>query len=111
MQLSKVDEMIQEIGMPYAYYAFPENTKVKTPFVIFWYPSRNDFFADGENYAPITRLLIELYTDNKDFEKEEAVENVLRKYGMTFSKDEDWIESELMTRTTYSMEVIINAEN
>lgn len=109
MQYKDVSDMIGEMKLPYAYYAFPENTEQATPFVVFWYPQNDGYYADGENYVPIHVLYIELYTDHKDPAIEAQVEQVLRNHDMAWEKGEETIESELMYLVRYQSEVIIDA--
>ena len=67
MTIKEVATMVASIGVPYAYYQFPEGTEQATPFVCFFYSRNNDMKADDANYQKIEHLVIELYTDNKDF--------------------------------------------
>ena len=46
----------------------------------------------------------------KDFEKEAALEAVLKNNGLTYYKEENYISSENMWQIAYEMEVIINGE-
>ena len=108
MMLTEIDSMIESIGLPYAYYQFPGNQE--PPFICFYYPYDNDLIADCINYARINSVIIELYTTNKDFDSEAAVENVLIEKGLAFSKTEAYIESEHMFQITYTTEVVINVE-
>lgn len=108
MTYKEIAEMIAEIGLPYAYYEFPDNTEQNPPFVCFYFPESDDFYADNQNYVGIQRLFVELYADNKDFTLESTVEGVLRSRGLTFRKSESYITSERMLQTLYEMEVIIN---
>lgn len=108
MTYEEIAEMVEEIGYPYAYYQFPEGTAQAPPFVCFYYPGRSDMVADDSNYAPITELVIELYTDNKDFTAEANVEAALEAAGMVFEKDESYIDTERLFMITYQMEVNIN---
>lgn len=110
MTYKQIYTMVYGIGLPCAYYAFEEGTATAPPFVIFYYPTRNDFIADNSNYAHITQLNIELYTDEKDFAKEEAVETVLANAGLIYRKEEIYIDSERMYEVLYTMEVLINGE-
>lgn len=110
MSYSEIDTMISSIGLPYAYYQFPEDTEQAPPFICFFYPENNDFFADGGNYQTIVTLVVELYTDTKDIEKELAVESALNTAGLTFTKESGYLDSERMQMTTYTMEVVINGE-
>ena len=84
MTYKQVAEMVGTIGVPYAYYQFPNNTGIAPPFVCFYFDSSNDFAADNVNYQRIRPLSIELYTDNKDFTLEQTVENVLNQNGLVY---------------------------
>lgn len=109
MKTTEVSQMIASVGLPYAYYQFPENTGQQPPFICFYYPQSNDFVADNKNYKKINALTIELYTDNKDFVLEARVEEMLKANGLVFSWMETYIDSERMHLTTYYTEVIIDA--
>ena len=110
MTTQEVATMVAEIGIPSAYYQFPDNTEQTTPFVCFFYSGDNDFKADDSNYQKIEHLIIELYTDNKDFALEHTVESVLASHGMVWTRDEEWIESERMLEVVYEMDVVITSE-
>lgn len=110
MTYKEIATLVDGIGYPYAYYQFEKETAKDPPFICFFYPENNDFLADNTNYAHITELTIELYTDNKDFTAEAAVEAALEAAEIVYEKDETYIDSERMYMVTYSTEVLINAE-
>ena len=110
MTYKEIAQLIDGIGYPYAYYQFEQETAKEPPFICFYYPGRDDMLADDSNYAQITELTIELYTDNKDFAAEAAVESALEAAGIVYEKDEAYIDSERMYMITYNTEVLINAE-
>lgn len=110
MTTNEVAAMVAEIGVPYAYYQFPEGTGQETPFICFFYSFNNDVKADNSNYQKIEHLIIELYTDNKDFDLERRAESVLASHGMVYSRDEEWIESERMLEVIFETDVIITEE-
>lgn len=110
MTYQEIADMIAGIGYPYAYYQFSHDTAKDPPFIVFYYPGRDDFLADDSNYTQITELTIELCTDNKDFAAEAAVEDALTAAGLVYEKDESYIDSERMYMITYNTEVLINAE-
>lgn len=111
MTYKEISQMIAEVGVPYAYYQFPEETGQEPPFICFYYPNNNDFVADGENYVNVVQLVIELYTDNKDFSLEATLEAVLDEHDLVFTREETYIDSERMYLQTYYTEVIINADS
>ena len=108
MTYTEIASMIEAIGLPYAYYQFPEGTGQAPPFICFFYSGIDDLYADDSNYQRIVTLNIELYTSEKDFEHETAIESALADNGLTYYKEENYISSEKMYQIAYEMEVIIN---
>lgn len=107
MTFRQVAEMVSSIGVPYAYYQFPNNTGIAPPFVCFYFDSSNDFAADNVNYQRIRPLTLELYTENKDFTLEQTVENILNQNGLVYSREETYLDSEKMYMVTFMTEIII----
>lgn len=108
MTYKEIAEMIAGIGLPYAYYEFPDGTEQAPPFICFFFPEDANVFADNSNYVDKKRLYVELYTDEKDFTLESTVEAALQGAGLTYYKTETHIGSERMWQILYEMEVIIN---
>ena len=67
-------------------------------------PGSNNFSADGKVYFKSNKVNIELYTDQKDFELEKQVEEILDKYGLFWQRDEQYIKSENMYEVLYEVE-------
>ena len=111
MTYKEIAQLIDGIGYPYAYYQFEKATAKDPPFICFYFPGRDDFLADNTNYAQITELTIELYTDDKDFAAEAAVESALEAAEIVYEKDETRIGSERMYMITYTTEVLINGQS
>lgn len=110
MTYKEIATMVAAIGVPYAYYQFPDGTDQACPFVCFFFEGSDDFIADGTNYQRIRPLSIELYTDAKDFELEETVESLLNSYGLVYDREETYLDSEHMNMVTYTADVLINDE-
>ena len=108
MTYQEVAGMVESMGLPFAYYEFPDDTEQVPPFICFWYPETDDFYADNQNYVGIRRLYVELYTDEKDFTLEAAVESALTANGLTFRRSDTYIDSERMWQILYEMEVILS---
>lgn len=108
MTYEEIAEVIDDFGLSFAYYSFPESEAPSLPYVVYYYPGIDDVFADNSNYCRIERLIIELYTENKDFATEATVESTLKSNGISYDKTETWIESEAMYQITYESEVVIN---
>ena len=110
MTTQEVATMIAGIGLPYAYDHFTDEDKPSgPPFICFFYPNSADMMADNVNYQGITALVIELYSDNKDFTNEAAIETALTASELPWVKSEAWIETEQMFQVTYETEVLLTA--
>lgn len=113
MTEKEVYQMLNGIGYPCAYRKFtvsPGNPAPQLPFICFYFPEDDDLIADNINYCRINRLFVELYTENKDFEAEAAVEAVLRENDMAFDRIETYIDTESMWQITYRTSVVITEE-
>lgn len=97
-------QMLEEIGLPFAYHHFAEGESPEPPFVCYLLPGSNNFSADGKVYYKINEVHIELYTDWKDLAVEQGVEAVLDEHGVFYNKSEVWIESEKLYEVLYTFE-------
>ena len=111
MTYKEVATMVSSIGLPYAYYEFPDGTEQEPPFVCFFYGDSDDMYADNSNFAAIRPVTIELYTANKDFTTESTVESVLSTNGLPYRKTETYIDTEHMFQISYDVEILITEEN
>lgn len=110
MTFQEVATTIRSIGFPFAYYQFPEGTAQAPPFICYFYSGDNDFKADNSNYQKIEHLNIELYTDEKNFEAEAQIENVLKSAGLVWSRSEEYIDSERLYLVVYELDIMITQE-
>lgn len=108
MTYQEIKQMIASVGLPNAYYQFPDGTQQAPPFICFYFPGNDDFLADDTNYQKINELVVELYTDNKEFALEASVEAALTSAGLVYDREETYIGSERMYQISYTMEVVIN---
>lgn len=104
----QVANMIQSMGLPYAYYSFPTGQAPDLPYIVYHYPESNDLIADNENFQKIETLTIELYSNTKDFTLEGQVEAILKANYIVYDKSEVYVNEEKAFETIYESEVIIN---
>ena len=105
MSHEEVMAMLSELNIPYAYDHFAEGEAPEPPFICFLFPGSDNFSADNVVYAAFEELHIELYTDAKDPELEEQVEDLLAEHELFWQKTEVWIESEKLYEVLYRMTV------
>ena len=110
MTHAEIATMIASIGVPYAYYQFPEGTGQAPPFICFFYSYSNDEVADNTNYQKIDHLVIELYTENKDFNMEKAVEGALSEAGLVYARQETYVDTERLFEVVFETDVIITED-
>ena len=106
MTLQEIANLINSFGFPWRYSHFSQTPNV--PYVVYYFPSENDVFADNANYANKRQLFIELYTSIKDAEKEAVIETKLKEAGITWYKQTDFLNDEKLFQITYESEVLIN---
>ena len=110
MTYKELKTLVGSIGLPFAYYEFPDGTEQAPPFVCFLLEGSDDLAADNVNYQKIRRVVIELYTDEKDFALEQTVEDVLTANGIYYARDEAYIDAERMNQVTYEFDAVITDE-
>lgn len=107
---TELELLMESTGIESAYREFTENTAVPPPFICFYLTESDDQMADNQNYVKIRDLVVELYTDTKDYELEKTVEAVLTSAGIAFSITESYIDSERMNMVAYSAQIIFKEE-
>lgn len=107
MTFKQVAKMIKDIGLPFSYYQFNNDTAVAPPFICYFYTGDNDLLADNSNYQKIENLVVELYTDEKDFANEALIETALNDACLVYNREESYLDSEKMYMVIYSCGVVI----
>lgn len=99
MTYEQIAEMMEEMGLPFAYHHFAEGESPAPPFLLFLSPGENTFSADNLAYFSCKQLDIELYTDKKQPELEEQVESAFCNQGCScFHKDTQVRKASLSAR-------------
>ena len=98
-------EMLTALGMPYAYDHFAEGESPDPPFVCYLLPGSDNFSADGKVYYKINEVHIELYTDLKNPDLEQKLEDILDEASIFYNKTEVWIDSEKLYEVLYTFEM------
>lgn len=110
MTYKDIKTLIESIGFPCAYYQFSKQTAQPPPFICYYIERDDDLIADNTNYQKIASLTIELYTDTKDFKKEQAVESALNGAELVYGREEASIDSERLYLCSFTTTVYITEE-
>lgn len=103
--MTEIINILNETGIPYAYDHFAEGESPDPPFICYLNPATDNFVADGIVYLSIDEINIELYTDKKDPEIEQKLEQIMKQHGIVWNKDETWIPDERLYEVIYDFEV------
>ena len=103
--MEKLIEIMNKIGLPFAYDHFSEGELPNPPFICYLLPGSDNFSADGRVYYKINEVRIELYCGSKDPALEATLEAVLDEHGIFYNKTEVWIESEKLYEVLYTFEM------
>ena len=98
--------MIASLNLSWRYSHFSQTPA--PPYVVYYFPSSSNVYADCKNYVDKEQLFIELYAKSKDATNESAIESALNSVGLTWYKQTDFLNDEKLFQTTYETEVIIN---
>jgi len=103
MELSELNELLNTLDIPVAYNHFKD--LVQTPFLIYYVQNENIRGADNKNMLSEKNIRIELYSDLKNIELENQLEEMLIEYEL--DKNETYIESEQLIQVSYEFSMII----
>ena len=103
--MEEVVRIVSGMGIPFAYDHFAEGESPDPPFLCYLLPGSNNFSADGKVYYKIGRVNLELYTDRKDPEVEQKLEDALDAASLFYNKTEVWIDSEKLYEVLYQFEM------
>lgn len=112
MTTAEVYSMLASIddGVPVAYSHFlgtPQQPAPPPPWIVYFYPGSEDYYADDRNYQPISALSIELYTEQKDFALEAKIEAALSAAGFAWEREETYLSDQRLNMVSYDMEAVI----
>ena len=98
-------ELLLTLNIPVAYDHFIEADRrtVSPPFILYRNDASDQFKADDQIYIKTRRYLVDLVTDIKNAELEEALEEIFQSNHIPWDKTEVYIDSERIFQITYSI--------
>lgn len=103
MTLEEVKVLLETTGIPVTYRAWPEKEAPPMPYICYLAAYSSNFGADNVVYHPINHIQIELYTELKDPDTEDKVEQALS--SLFWEKTEEYIDTERCYQIIYEIEV------
>lgn len=106
MTLSELKSEISSVPIfakKVTYRAWPVGKAPKLPFVCFMATDTDNFDADNRVYKVIQNVDVELYTQKKSVDTEEALESVFDRNCIPWEKSENWLEDEQCYEILYGI--------
>lgn len=104
-ELAALLESIPGMAGKVAYYAFPLNEAPPLPYITYLQTASDNMAADNRVYHKRRDVDVELYTERKDLNLENALEAALDSAGIVWAMDEDYLNSERCYMLTYSISI------
>lgn len=97
----KIKTVLDEFGLPYAYYQFKE-APVGDAYIAYFETGKNRMLADDKVYLHESSFAVELYTKTKDPTLEESLISAFEDAELVWSGGETtYIDSEKMYQTIF----------
>lgn len=103
MTQNELYNLLKSTGLPVAYHHFEEPPDL--PYIIYLFAYSSNFGADNKTYQKINNYQVELYSNEKDLESEQLIENLFDENDIYYDKSETYIESEKMYQVIYEIQI------
>lgn len=103
MTQNELYNLLKSTGLPVAYHHFDEPPSL--PYIIYLFTYSSNFAADSKIYKRFDNYQVELYSEKKDLESEQLLENVFDENDIYYDKSETYIESEEMYQVVYEIQI------
>lgn len=107
MEIADFKAILESIDIPVVYHSFQASgMEVKQPPYLCWYVKESDNVpGDDKVVSKFNRINIELYTDYKNPELEQKLEDALDGASIFYEKTELYIQEEKMFEILYEIEI------
>lgn len=108
MTQQELSILLESTELPVAYYSFKASDKVNIPsppYIVYLFINSDNIAADDKVYAKSGTYHIELYSDQKDLESEQKIEDALDNAGIYYDKSETFIDTENLFEILYEIEI------
>lgn len=104
MTVTELRKILDTMGIPVQYRAFKVGEAPSLPYILFYVEDNEGTLkADNYNYAKVKNVVIELYSEEKDIELEEKLEEILDKNTLEYATYESYLDTEDMHEVAYEI--------
>lgn len=100
--------LLSSTGLPVVYHSWKSSglTVPELPYMVYLLIDTDNEAADNKVYKKINNYIVELYSDFKDLEAEQLIEDVFDNASIFYNKDETYIDKESLYEVAYSISII-----
>ena len=104
MTLEELKIILDKTKLQVSYSSVPVEEATK-PYIVYWQTGVSNFAADGIAYYSRKLVEITLYSDQRDRTSEGLIESQLTNAGIYWTKTNEFLETEKIFETIYTIEV------
>ena len=106
MKLTELRALLDTMAIQVKYRAFKVGEAPNLPYILFYKEdNQGTLKADNQNYAKVSNVTIELYSDEKDIELEEQLESILDTNEIEYDTYESYLDTESMYEVAYDITI------
>lgn len=90
----KIFKALKNTGLEVVYRTWSEGSEFKMPYIAYRLIDTDNFGADNKMFCPVNNWAVELYSEKKDDESEQAVEDAINSLEVSFNKYESQIDKD-----------------
>lgn len=84
----RLRECLESTAIPFEYFQFKKGSAVAPPFIVYLYPSSNNFGSDNIVYVTVKKPRIEYYFDQRNIDEQKRLEDAFTEYGFYWEQVE-----------------------
>lgn len=105
MKIKDFKQQLDTLGIPIAYRQWGKGEEPSLPYILYYRDESNDFIADNKNYFESNQMSLELYSQTKDFELEEHINELLKNLKIPYKIYEGNLDTENMYEVLYEFTI------
>lgn len=103
MTSNELSDLLDQVGYPVVYHHWESSPS--PPYIVYLFANSDNFGADDRVYEKINNYKIELYSNIKNVEAENKLEEVLDSADLFYEKSEEYIKSERLYQVLYEIQI------
>lgn len=105
MTINELNTVLDGIGIPFAYQAFPATEAPEMPFIVYMELGSDNFGADNIVWHSARRIEVDLLCKTRNLTLESQIETALNDTGIYWERELDHNDDEACFVTTYIFEI------